>query len=68
MSADWEMIVRVRLCNAMENGDPLAETILRAAIEEEGGVLSVLMGWCDAEDFEIVSLQPVPTPGVAHDA
>jgi hypothetical protein len=67
MDSDWEMVVRVRMRNAMDNGDPLAETILRAAIEEEGGVLSVLPGWCDAEDFEIVSLRPAPDAGAAHD-
>lgn len=53
MSADWEMVVKVRLKNVMDDED---ESVLRGIIEDEGGPFQVICGWCDSEDVEIVSL------------
>ena len=60
MSDEWEMIVRVRLRNCMDHDVLDAEQELRAAIRDEGGPMSVVCGWCDSDDIEIVSLKPTP--------
>jgi len=57
---DWEMIVRVRLQNCMEHDVLDAEQEMRAAIRDEGGIMSVIGGWCDEADLEILSLKPSP--------
>ncbi len=58
MSTDgWEMIVRVKLPHCMEHSE--GEAALREVIKDEGGPMQVIVGWCDPEDIEIVSLVPV---------
>lgn len=63
MSDDWEMVVRVRIRNCIERDLPDAREILADCIRDDGGVWSVLSGWCEPEDMEILSLEPAG----AHD-
>lgn len=58
MSDDWEMVVRVRIRNCIERDLPDAREILADCIRDDGGVWSVLSGWCEPEDMEILSLEP----------
>lgn len=58
MSDDWEMVVRVRVRNAIEHAFPCAREQLMDSIRDEGGVWLVLVGWCEPEDLELVSLEP----------
>lgn len=64
MSTDWEMVVKVKLRNSLLHSTPEAKQILSRMIDEEGGLLQVIQGWCEEEDLALVSLQPAwPVPG-----
>ena len=55
---DWELVVRVRLRNVMEHDEPEAERAVRELMEDEGGLMNVLAGWGDPDDFTLVSIRP----------
>ena len=60
-NADWVMTVRVRLNNALEHDEPNAKLALHRCIADEGGPLQVIAGWCEPDDLEVLSLEPIPT-------
>lgn len=58
-SATWYAYVRVRIPNAMEHDEPDAEKCLRQAIDDDGGIIQVIIGWCDPDDLKLIRLSPV---------
>lgn len=57
--ADWEITVKVRLKNALVHNEPEAERALRELIDDEGGLMNVICGWCDPEDLTLLTVIPV---------
>ena len=55
MSADWEVVFRIRCRDLVEHDEPDAEAVARWVIEEEG-----IFGVADNfSDWDLVSITPV---------
>lgn len=62
----WTMVVKVRLHSAMEHSEGIEA--LKEIIRDEGGLMAVISGWCDEDDLELVSLEPISVDPDAAEA
>lgn len=56
MNADWEIMIKVTLRNAMDHEEPNPTTTLLECIKEEGGLMQIIAGWCNPQDLEMVGV------------
>lgn len=55
------MTVLVRIRECYEHSEPNARAELLQVIKDEGGLMQVIMGWCEQEDIELLDIVPADT-------